>query len=370
MTQWRIPLTRPDIPPLPAFQRDVARILESARLSNYGPHAARLEAAAERWLGSPALAFASGDCALAALMATCPSDRVVVSDWTFQSTVSAVVRAGKTPVIGDVDPETLCLSPAFVSSRDGPAMPRAVLATHAHGSTYAAWYLRQVCDERGMALYFDAAHAFRPGCPIGDGAAFSLSGTKVVSCGEGGLLAMPQPKNDRNSVTGASIRRRWLQRFRNYGFLDDYDATMIGVNGKLAELPAALALRSMARFRSMARRRLLIAETYRRTLDNLGVRCSFQTFAPDDVPKDFVVLFPGAFARIDAEAALRRSRIETKRYFRPLSMQPAYRAWWPSEGIRERSRALWDRSLCLPLSSRMTVAQAREVAAIVAVATK
>lgn len=363
--KWRIPSAAPDLPPLAGFSRDVARIFATRRVGNYGPFSLRLERAAEKWLGGPALAFSSGDAALAALMATCPADRVVVSDWTFQSTINAVVRAGKTPIIAAVDPETLCVTQATVAdTRTSEPGTFAVLATLAHGSTLVADEMAGYASMHNVPLYFDAAHAFRPGCPIGDGAAFSLSGTKVVTCGEGGLLVPPQPKNDRSGVAKSLLRRGELERFRNYGFFGDYSATMIGVNGKLAELPAALALRSMARFKAIIRRRGIIDREYEDRLDAAGIQ--FQRFAPGDVKKDFVALFADKAARMRAEAALTRARIETKRYFRPLSMQPAYRAWWPSEDTRARSRALWERALCLPLSSRMTVAQAREVAGIVA----
>lgn len=363
MTRWRIPSASPDLPPVAGFWKGVERIFASRWIGNYGPYSLRLERAAERWLGGPALAFSSGDAALAALMATCPAQAVIVSDWTFQSTASAVLRAGKHLIIAPVDEETLCLSSRNVSAFEPNSAMVAILATFAHGSTVCADDLAGSAQAHGVPLYFDAAHAFRPGCPIGDGAAFSLSGTKVVTCGEGGLLVLPQPKNARGGVYVAAEHVRQLREFRNYGFIGDYNATLIGLNGKLAELPAALALRSMARFKQMAWRRKMIEAVYRQ---ELGAVVEFQAFAPADVPKDIVVRFPSPLSRAVVESALFRARIETKRYFRPLSMQHVYRAWWPSEDVRARSRALWERSLCLPLSSRMTVAQAREVAGIVA----
>lgn len=375
MTRWRIPSASPDLPPLDGFVGDVRRIFTTRRLSNYGHFSRRLERAAEKWLGGPALAFSSGDAALAALMATCPAERVVVSDWTFQSTINAVVRAGAVPVIAEPDPELLCLTPNTVNDAIGVDGAGAILATFAHGSTASAIGMMQAAKAHGRPLYFDAAHAFRPGCPIADGAAFSLSGTKVVTCGEGGLLVGPQPKNSRGGVASGKTAHLAARYFRNYGFLDNYSAEMIGVNGKLAEMPAALAVRAMARFKSAARRRIIISAVYRRVFwerfrDAQDGHVSFQKFAPDDVPKDFVVIFREAWMRKSAETSLTRARIETKRYFRPLSMQPTYRAWWPSREVQERSRALWERSLCLPLSSRMTVAQAREVAGIVAEAVR
>lgn len=363
-----IPYMRPDLPPLASYARLLRGVWKRQRLSNYGPLSARLENEARAWLpveardaGACVLSASSGDAALQALVADRLSsigrdaiDRhVLVSDWTFQSTANAVHRAGGIVQLAGVDEQTLMLDPATVP---GP-VPRLWLVTLPHGSTVGLKGLLDHARRFNVTVLLDAAHAFRPGMPSGDGAAVSLSGTKVVTGGEGGLVIV---RRDR----ALAIRARL-----NYGFLDDYNAKLIGgVNGKLDELSAGLALLSMRRFYSGAQKRRKLRALYLQELRDVA---TFQSFGPADVPKDVVVFFRDAATRQRVDGALAAAGVETKRYFRPLSSQTAYGGdSSPSSPVFERVRALWERSLCLPLFPALTLAQARRVAAIVRTAAR
>src|SRR4029453_8613010 len=99
--------------------------------------------------------------------------------------------------------------------------------------------LGRLARRNGIRLFFDAAHAFgsRRGDKmvggVGDAEVFSLSPTKVLIAGEGGIIAT----ND------DSLAER-CRGGRGYGNPGDYDARFIGLNARMSELHAATALAS------------------------------------------------------------------------------------------------------------------------------
>src|SRR5207253_4630951 len=89
-------------------------------------------------------------------------------------------------------------------------------------------------------LFFDAAHAFgslhgasRIG-GFGDAEVFSLSPTKILVAGEGGIIA-----------TNNDLLAERCRIGRDYANPGDYDARFIGLNARMSEAHAALALRSL-----------------------------------------------------------------------------------------------------------------------------
>jgi len=143
-----------------------------------------------------AVAAASGTAALEiALRAVGVSGRdVVVPANTFYATAAAVLAAGGRPVFADIDAATFALSPSTVAAVLTPATAAVVLVHIGGLITPQADKLVRLCEERGIALIEDAAHAHgstydgRYAGSFGIAAAFSFYPTKVVTCGEGGMI--------------------------------------------------------------------------------------------------------------------------------------------------------------------------------------
>lgn len=117
-----------------------------------------------------------------------PGDEVIVPSYTFAATAAEVYACGATPVFGDVlGPRDLGLDPADVEARITPRT-KAVCAVHFAGYPAPREALKALCAERGLTYLEDAAHApLTP--PHGLSAAYSYFSNKVLSAGEGGLLA-------------------------------------------------------------------------------------------------------------------------------------------------------------------------------------
>lgn len=348
MTNFTIPVARPDLPDFDAYVASLRKVWESRSLSNHGPFVQELERIATEYLGVPTLAVSSGDTALICAIAALGLPKgapVFVPSFTFQSTVNAVLRNGLMPILLDVDPDTFSLTPEIVmAAMYRVGQPAAIVATHTFGVPAD---LREIERERFRAsIIYDAAHAY--GATLGgesvarrgDVSCFSLSGTKVVTSAEGGLVSSLNP----------DVLDR-VRRLRNYGFEGDYNATLCGVNGKLSELHAALGCLTLPSVDVLRVARAAIVMQYR---ELLGTACRHCDLA-DAVPswKDFAVLLGDASERDFVQARMAEVGIETKTYFRPLHEQPAYLGLCRGGNLAVTAD-LGRRVVCLPCYAEMT----------------
>src|SRR5205085_10658595 len=115
-----------------------------------------------------------------------------------------------------------------------------------------------------LKLIFDAAHAFGSrygGVPVGrfgDAEVFSLTPTKTLVCGEGGLV-----------TTSDALLARRLRALRNYGDDGSYDCEILGLNARMSEFQAALGLAGLDAIDEKVRRHNAIAAMYTSGLSSI-----------------------------------------------------------------------------------------------------
>jgi dTDP-4-amino-4,6-dideoxygalactose transaminase len=142
------------------------------------------------------IAVTNGTAALEVTMfalAVQPGDEVIVPDFTFIATASAVLAAGALPVLVDIERETLCvdaeLAEAAITSRT-----KAIVAVHMGGNPADLDVLGELCRKHGLTLIEDCAHAHasewrgkRVGS-CGTAGTFSFQSGKLMTAGEGGIV--------------------------------------------------------------------------------------------------------------------------------------------------------------------------------------
>lgn len=343
-TDPTIPLTKPWLPSFSDFKALAFDIFERRYVSNFAKYNELLEQKAGALLGHQFLAVSSCDIGMTLAWSALGnrSGEVIVPSFTFASTVNAIVWNNLTPVFADIDPRTLCLCPASVRERLTPATI-GIAAVHLFGEP-ASQEIDRIAEQNGLSLLFDGAHAI--GTTLGgyslagrgDAAVFSLSGTKVVTAGEGGLVTFADP----------AISRRF-QELRNYGFIGDYNVKVTGLNGKMAELDAALGYLSLGMLEELVDARMAIADIYRRRLESTGlVRMQPVAFPGDSRSyKDIVVLFESGAQRAVVEQCLAAHKVETKRYFLPIHTMDAYKHLESTP--LPCTESAWQTALCLPV---------------------
>lgn len=355
-----IPIARPALPALEDYVGLLKRIWDSRMLSNFAEFCQQFEEQARQYLAVPhTLAAVSCDIGLIITLRALelPTGApCFLSDFTFNSTINAVLWAGLTPVIVDVDQQSYNMSaPALATEMERVGSPGVVLATHVFGNPCDVDALQMVAGSHGSRLVFDAAHGFgsiRNGVHVGsfgDAEVFSFSGTKPVTMGEGGLIA--------TSHDDLAERLRYL---RAYGFQGDYRSRYVGLNAKLSELHAALATLELAMAESIITKRLDLVHHYQ---ERLGARVGWQLVRPEDrsTYKDLSIdLGPDREA---VESALRRADIQTKRYFVPLHTMDPYRGF--AHSGKPVSEAVHEKLLCLPLFVELTTSDVDRVCDVI-----
>jgi dTDP-4-amino-4,6-dideoxygalactose transaminase len=359
----RIPLTRPSVPDPEAVAAEVAAILRSGVLTN-GPRVRELERRAAAYLGvRHCVAVSSCTAGLMLLLRAADlAGDVVVPSFTFAATVHAVAWNGLRPVFADVERATLTLDPKAV-----PVGVRtfAILATHVFGAPCDVEGLEAVARAHGLRLFFDAAHAFgsahagrRVGA-FGDAEVFSLSPTKSLVAGEGGIIATDDEALAERCRIG-----------RDYGNPGDYDCRFVGLNARMSELHAAVALASLEGIEERIARRNAVAARYREALDGVpGI--SFPAVRPSDrsTYKDLTILVDPEEFGMDAAtlaARLAAEGIDTRRYYAPpVHRMRAYRFTPGASARLPVTEWAAERCLTLPLWDAMEEAEtARVVGAV------
>lgn len=304
----------------------VARVMRSGWLTT-GTECAALEAELSEYLGGTEVVAVSSctaalDIALAYLDLPAGA-KVGVPAWTFVSTALAAVHNGLAPVLLDVDPDTLNLSPAALAAAAKGL--DAVIPVHL-GGVAVSGEIHDIAAAAGLAVVEDAAHALgtsdhrgRIGGPGTSPTCFSFYASKNLTSAEGGALATDDPDL---AAFARSYRLHGMDadawaRYRP-GATASYDVARPGIKANLPDMLAVLARSQLARFdRSQARRREILAR-YRDALEPEGLR--FVPARPDPGSADhlaLVVLADGV-DRAEVVRYLSGVGIGTSVHFRPL----------------------------------------------------
>jgi len=215
---------------------------------------------------------------------------VIVPTNTFLATAFAVIHAGNRVVFADSNPDTLCLDIEDVKQRL-TENTRAVILVHIGGViTPEVYELQHLCEERGLYLIEDCAHAH--GCAIngqkvgtlGVAGGFSFFPTKVLTTGEGGVI----------TTNDESLYRKALM-IRNHGKNPAMGNRMseIGHNQRMSEFTALLGIQQMKKVPVIIEERRRIARFYDEALKEVyGVR-------PLILPKDVFSTYYKYIAYLD-----------------------------------------------------------------------
>jgi dTDP-4-amino-4,6-dideoxygalactose transaminase len=350
----RLPIAKPTLPQFAEIAGELAQILESGILSKGSRRDAFEEAVAERLGVAHAVAVSS---CTAGLMLTYQAlglsgTEVVVPSFTFMATVSALRWIGARPIFADVDAGTTNLDPAAAEAAITKDT-KAIVAVHNSGNPAAIADLLEVADYHNLRLVFDAAHAFGgsyQGRAIGSqghAQVFSLSPTKLVVAGEGGIVAT----NDDRLADHVRVGRE-------YGNCGDYDSAFAGLNARFTEINALLGLHSLSRLEWSVERRNHLAALYRERLGRLpgisfmkvepGNRCAYKDFS--------ITVDHDAFGltRDELGSALEAENVETRRYYDPpVHRQIAYRSFTSTASTLRNTELLASTILSLPIWSHM-----------------
>ena len=264
-------------------EAEIAEVVDSLRSGwlGTGPKTARFERDFAAYKGvDQAVAVNSCTAALhLSLLAAGlgPGDEVITTPLTFCATVNAILHAGATPVLADVDPVTFNLDPAAVSARITPRT-RAILPVHFAGRPCDMGALMTVAERHDLRVIEDCAHAIESthqGQAVGtfgDFGCFSFYVTKNVVTGEGGMILARRAEDAARLKTLAlhGMSHDAWKRFSDSGYRH-YQVVECGFKYNMMDLQAAIGLHQLARVEASWQRRRAIWARYQDAFADLPV---------------------------------------------------------------------------------------------------
>jgi dTDP-4-amino-4,6-dideoxygalactose transaminase len=195
-------------------------------------------------------------------------DEVITTPMTFCATANAIIHAGATPVLADVDPSTMNIDPEEVERKITPRT-RAILPVHFAGRPCDMDAILDIAQRNNLAVIEDCAHAIeteyrgRKSGTFGDFGCFSFYVTKNIVTGEGGMvLAKKEEDIARIKVLGLhGMSKDAWKRFSDEGY-KHYQVVELGFKYNMMDLQAAIGIHQLERIDQYWRRREEIWRRY------------------------------------------------------------------------------------------------------------
>jgi perosamine synthetase len=172
-----------------------------------------------------------------------PGDEVLVPCMSFHATATSVLFFNAVPIFTEVKPDTYCMDPADAEAKL-TKNTKAIVVVHLGGNTADMDAIMALACKHSLKVIEDCAQApgvtykGRPVGSIGNAGVFSLTETKNITCGEGGLVVTDDPRIARK----ARLIRNHGEGVAEASWPDEELVNVVGMNFRLTELQAAVAI--------------------------------------------------------------------------------------------------------------------------------
>ena len=341
----------------------VAEVIATGWVSQ-GPRVREFEAAFAERVGAPD-AVATTNCTTALQLALYvsgvgPGDEVIVPSMSFIATANSVWQNGATPVFADVDPLTYNLD-AAAAERAITSRTKAIMPVHQLGLPADMDAFLELGERYGLAIVEDAACAIgasyrgRPIGSLGPLACFSLHPRKVITTGEGGMIAV-------HDQAVAERLRRLRQHAMDVSDLARHSANDVvieayperGWNQRMTDMQAALGLCQLELLDEILEQRQRLAERYTAALD--GIPYLTAPYEPEYAERTWqsyaIHVSPAApVGRTDLMRRLLHDGIPTRRGVMAIHTEQAYAG---ADLLLPNTEMITRETMMLPLFAGMT----------------
>ena len=267
-----------------------------------------------------------------------PGDEVITPSLTWVSTINIITLLGATPVMIDIDRDTLMVTPEQIETAITPRT-RAIIPVHYAGAPADIDAIRAIGERHSISVIEDAAHAagcYYKGQHVGQQgtAIFSFHAIKNMTCAEGCLIVTDEAE--------LADRMRSL-KFHGLG-VDAYDrhthgrkpqaeVIMPGFKYNLPDISAAIALVQLNKLAAINTRRAEIAQRYLTELaDTPFLPLSQPEWAHQHAWHLFIIRVDEASCGLSRDAlmeTLKAQDIGTGLHFRAAHTHKYYRERYP-----------------------------------------
>lgn len=262
----QIKVTSPLLPSLEELIPMLQEIWNCKQITNNGFYHQELEKALAEYLGVEFISlFTNGTLPLiTALQAMQIKGEVITTPYSFVATTHSIWWNGLTPVFVDVDPSTGNLDPQKIEAAITPKTT-AIMPVHVYGNPCDTKAIQEIADRYGLAVIYDAAHAFnvkqnnKTILDSGDMTTLSFHATKVYNTIEGGAL-----------ICKDASTKKCIDYLKDFGFAGETTVVSPGINSKMDEVRAAYGLCNLKHIDAAIEARKNVAIKYREVLNNVS----------------------------------------------------------------------------------------------------
>lgn len=316
--------------------------------------------------GNEAIAVSNGTVALHLALEALDvghGDEVIVPDFTFAASINAILHAGATPVLVDVDIETWTIDVREIE-KALTDKTKAIMPVHLYGHPCDMDPIMKFADSHSLFVIEDCAEAVgsyyrdQHVGVFGDAATFSFFGNKTITTGEGGMVLF------RDQSVADSARK-----LRDHGMSPKkrYWHDVVGYNYRLTNMQAAIGVAQMERIEYFVKHKRDLAKTYHQALQHIEeIRLPYEAeWATSSYWLYTVLLNENVeIGRDDLIQQLLINGIEARPVFHPMHLMPPYSAFCGERSLIN-TETISRRGISLPSASTITEEQVHEISNLI-----
>lgn len=330
----------------PQLERNLHRVLHHGRYI-LGPEVSELEERLADFVGvKHCIAVSSGtDSLLIAMMALGigHGDEVITVPYTWISTAEMIALLGAKPVFIDIQPDTWNMDPVQLEAAISPKT-KAIMPVGIYGQTADMSAINAIAGKHGLPVIEDAAQSFgathhgsRSGGLATIGSTSFFPSKPLGGYGDGGAVF-----TDDDDLAQA------MRQIHVHGQEKKHHHPIIGINGRLDAMQAAVVLAKLERFEAEVTARQRVADRYLEGLDGSGLQPQVVAEGNTSVWAQFTVLSP---ERDVLAGKLKQAGIPSVSYYAvPLHLQPVFKDLGHREGAFPVTERIARGGLSLPMS--------------------
>ena len=295
------------------------------------------------------------------------NDIVFVSDLTFAATVNPIIYQNATPVFIDSEKDSWNMDPkALEKAFDKYPSPKAVIVVHLYGVPAKIDKIKEICDKHGVALVEDAAESLgatykgKQTGTFGKYGIYSFNGNKIITTSGGGMLV----SGDEERIEKV---RFWATQAREKA--RHYEHKEIGYNYRMSNILAGIGRGQLKVLDERIGQKTNIYNEYKEGLKEIP-DIEIQKVPENTKPNHWLSVITlkenSKIKPLDIMEALENENIESRPVWKPMHMQPVFKEYDFVKVDKEAvSTNLFERGVCLPSDTNMTIKQQKRVIDII-----
>jgi len=340
-----------------------------------GPHINAFETELANYLGvAHCSALSSGTAAIhlaLIILGVKREDEILCSSFTFSGTCNPIVYQGAKPVFIDSENKTWNMDPDLLEDaikdriKKTGKKPKAIIPVHLYGMPAQIDKIMAISQQYEIPVIEDAAEAIGSTLhgqklgSFGDFAVLSFNGNKIITTSGGGALL--------------SNHESWIKKAR---FLatqardpaPHYEHTEIGYNYRLSNICAGIGRGQLKVLDERVRQRRANFDFYQSDLGKIS-GIEFMEEPVGYVSNRWLTTIlvdpvkTNGITREDLRLALERENIESRPLWKPMHLQPVFKEC--ISYTSDVSEALFERGLCLPSGSNLSLTERERVTMVI-----